>query len=272
MAGLSEIRESDAPPELAAIYAEMRRTMRLPLVNLIWRHLATLPGILPWAWSLVRPAARSGALDAALARVQAAAPRLDLGAPPLGPHLDDRAESEVRAILAAYNRGNGMNLVALAALRLAFADPGAIRRAAPEAAAPSAPAAVAPIRSLPRLGELDQDTAACVRELAQLHGGGPDVVPSLYLHLAHWPTLLGAVADRVRPRLADGAVERARAATLRLGETEAQGLIGVLATDQAAPQAHLAEAREAVDQFASHMIPAMIPLGLALERLMARGA
>ena len=47
MTPLPEVAERDAPPEIAAIYDEMRRFTRLPLVNLIYRHLASMPGALP---------------------------------------------------------------------------------------------------------------------------------------------------------------------------------------------------------------------------------
>src|SRR6266542_6127978 len=50
---LHEIPESEAPTDIAVIYADIRRCMRLPLVNLIYRHLATMPDVLPWVWGAV---------------------------------------------------------------------------------------------------------------------------------------------------------------------------------------------------------------------------
>ena len=52
MAGLDEIREADAPAEIAALYRDIRETTRLPLVNLIYRHLATITGGLASVWSM----------------------------------------------------------------------------------------------------------------------------------------------------------------------------------------------------------------------------
>ena len=60
---LAEIRENEAPPEVAALYDDIRRVTALPVVNLIYRHFATLPGVLPWIWGLVRPALQSGQVD-----------------------------------------------------------------------------------------------------------------------------------------------------------------------------------------------------------------
>ena len=103
--------------------------MRLPLVNLVYRHLATFPGVLPWAWAFLRPAMISGAIDAARARIVDAAPLPDLQAiasadlPTDGVALAD--------VVDAYNRGNGLNLVALTLLRLAIDLPTTVGATAP---------------------------------------------------------------------------------------------------------------------------------------------
>lgn len=44
---LAEIREGDADAATAAIYHDIRQSSVLPQVNLIYRHLATVPGALP---------------------------------------------------------------------------------------------------------------------------------------------------------------------------------------------------------------------------------
>jgi len=44
------ITEAGATGEIAAIFADIRHVLGVEVVNLIWRHLATLPGALPWAW------------------------------------------------------------------------------------------------------------------------------------------------------------------------------------------------------------------------------
>ncbi len=49
------IREEDATGDVAAIFGDLRATLGIPLVNLIWRHLATIPGGLAWVWTLVKP-------------------------------------------------------------------------------------------------------------------------------------------------------------------------------------------------------------------------
>src|SRR3546814_2598626 len=59
--------------DLAALYDDIRRTLNVPFVNLVWRHLATIPGALPWTWAAVRPLYALPAFDQAadtLARVR----------------------------------------------------------------------------------------------------------------------------------------------------------------------------------------------------------
>ena len=38
------IREADATGDIAVLYDDIRATLGVPVVNLIWRHLAVLPG------------------------------------------------------------------------------------------------------------------------------------------------------------------------------------------------------------------------------------
>jgi hypothetical protein len=268
---LPEIPERDAPADVAAIYHDMRRTMRLPLVNLVYRHLATLPGLLPWVWGALRPAILSGVLDAAVERVTASAEIVPL-APIEAATLEEAGLSaaEIAAIVrvvAAYNRGNSLNLVALSAVRQALDEPlaGAPGRAGPEPPQFSQPA-LPPIR---RLDDLDEQLAARIAEIAALHGGGEaGVIPSLYLHLANWPPFLALVADRVLPSLQDGTVGRVRDDLILLARTEAQQLAPALSTSTPVPSEHEDHLRRVLSTFAAGVIPEMACVGLALGRAM----
>src|SRR4029453_10947156 len=68
---LPEGQEAEAPPEVAAVYAGLRAAIGVPIVNLIWRHFATLPGVLPWAWETTRGAIGSATLAEGSARMVA---------------------------------------------------------------------------------------------------------------------------------------------------------------------------------------------------------
>ena len=56
------VTEAEATGETAAIFADIRAVYRVGAVNLIWRHLATIPDALPWAWRAIRPVYMDGAL------------------------------------------------------------------------------------------------------------------------------------------------------------------------------------------------------------------
>src|ERR1700759_4376705 len=105
---LPELPERDATGEKARIYAEIRRLGGVPMVALIFRHLATLPGALEWMGSALQPSWRGGELQEAAWRVAREAPVVPIAriSPPaleaLG--MDDAAMREVSAVLGPYNR------------------------------------------------------------------------------------------------------------------------------------------------------------------------
>ncbi len=269
---LPELREAEAPPEIAAIYAALRQATGVPLVNLIWRHLATLPGVLPWAWAAVRPPLEDGSLRAARQRVAAAVP-LPPGLPPVdgtawaAAGLPEAARPAVLGLVETYNRGNLTNLLLLTALARAMAGAPAAPTAAPTPTPPDPP--LGPVPPLPSLAALSAETALLVRGLAARHGGPEDgVIPSLYLHLAHWPALLAALPAWLGPVLDAAAVARGREAAGRLAEAEAARLrLGPGAA--AAPEGHGPAVLAALHRFTGQVIPEMVPIGLALRRALA---
>ena len=68
---VAAIGEADARGDIAELYADIRATLGVPVVNLVWRHLASIDGALPWAWQAVRPAYRSGAVSHHAERLKA---------------------------------------------------------------------------------------------------------------------------------------------------------------------------------------------------------
>lgn len=243
----AEIREADAPPEVAAIYAELRRAYGLPLVNLVWRRFAGLEGVLPWAWETVRPALPL--LPAARARVEAAlaVPRLAMGA-------------EAAALAAAYNRGNLSNLILLTALLR-----GPEGTAPPPPAGPPVDMLPAP-PPLPKLEALPKAVARHVRALAALHRHEGGVIPTLYLHMAVWPALLPPLCSALAPMMAMGRIAELRDAALAAAGAEAERLRPHLAVLPEPPAAALATARDTLRVFTGRVIPEMVPIGLMLAR------
>ena len=267
MAALPELRESDAPPDIAAIYAALRQASGVPLVNLIHRHFATLPGVLPWVWQAIRPPLEDGRLAGARVRLAAALP-LPATAPLMAGALTAAERAEVAALVETYNRGNLTNLILLTALRRALegvpAEPG------PPPPAIAAPAMLPAPPPLPRLAELPPALAAAVLALAARHGEG-GVVPSLYLHLAHWPAIPPALPGWLGAALDPAAIAAGRDAAVRLAEREADALRPALALQGEVPNGHGPAVLAVLGTFTRQVIPAMVPVGLALKRALAQG-
>jgi len=244
---LAEIREADAPPEVAAIYGKLREAYGLPMVNLIWRHFATLPGVLPWAWESIAPAVQL--LPAATARVVAALeplPRLAMGA-------------EVAALAALYNRGNLSNLVLLTALLHG-------KKGHAKAPPAPAPAMLPPPPPLPKLDALSGKARREVLALAALHGHSGGVIPTLYLHLAQQPAILTPLFKALSPLMAMGRISAMRDIALHAAAKEAEALRPCLASPSLPPPEALALARAVLEQFTGKVIVEMVPIGLMLTR------
>ncbi len=273
---LPEIREADAPPAIAMIYAEIRRAFRIPLVNLIYRHLATIPGALPWAWGILQNPVTSGSLDEARQRITALQPTLEtstLTAAPGSAEIDGPATTEIATLLDVYDRSNLLNLIGLTAVRKVIegglaGELGELPFGRSDTAEVPHEDSVLAIPPLPKLAELPHGSAGLVRALAACHGGhASGVVPSLYLHLAHWPVILAAARDRLPPLFADGSLARDRDAICRLTEIEAAALLPQMRG--AAPPAQAVPAmRRALDTFTRGVIPEMIVIGAALRPLL----
>ncbi len=189
---LAELREPDAPPHVAAIYADIRQVTGVALVNLVFRHLATHEGMLEWIWPALRPlylsAELQGATNAVLGRIERPGPS------PLDSLLTGRARADCKAVIDSYNKGNPQNLIALTAFVKALdgaagKEPPAVALAPQEAVTG---AGGVPVMPLPKRDELAPATMAVIEGLASLHTLEPGVVPSLYIHLSHWPQALAA--------------------------------------------------------------------------------
>ena len=55
MTTFREVAEAETTREVALVYEAIRRTYAVPYVSPLVRHLATYPGLLPWAWRTLCP-------------------------------------------------------------------------------------------------------------------------------------------------------------------------------------------------------------------------
>lgn len=179
-----------------------------------------LPGVLDWLWAQACPVLASGAAAGARDRIAA---RVTVPAP-----ARLAVPEGVATLVETYNRGNLTNLAVLTAVRL--------RAAGQAPGTPGAAAAVGamlpPPPPLPRLGDLAPALAAVVRSLAARHAlSDASVVPSLYLHLSHWPGVLAGLPGLLASLPMNDGRDRAVAAA----EAEAPGLIAGLGAAPDAP-------------------------------------
>src|SRR5256885_784257 len=98
------IAEASATGETADLFADIRATVGVRVVNLVWRHLATLDGALPWAWTAVKPLYLKGIADQAVVHF-----RESMIVPKLG-SLAGPEPISVDAVLASYDHSNTVNL------------------------------------------------------------------------------------------------------------------------------------------------------------------
>jgi hypothetical protein len=101
--------------------------------------------------------------------------------------------------------------------------------------------------------------------LAAKHGlSDASVVPSLYLHLTHWPEVMAVLPGLLTPVLSPEGVAAGRDAAIAAAEAEAPGLIATLGPAPVAPEA-LAGFLPTLALFTREVIPGMVPIGLALR-------
>ncbi len=253
------VAEADAEGETAEIYADIRAALGIGVVNLVWRHLATIGGALPWAWRALRPVYASGA-----AAREGAALFDDLDLPVLPPFppsalrlagAPERDMGAIAAVLESYNRGNGTNLVALSALSAAPSD-------APPAAGPPPAAIATPIPPLPPLDGLEPDVRALVMALSEFGARpGDRIVPSLYRHLAHWPGFLALAWTAIAPLHADGRLHRLADAAREAGLARGGRLAAEIDAGPAPPGAEAA-----IEEFRRSAIGRMVPIAMMLRR------
>lgn len=122
---LSELSEDQARGDILQIYQEIRRLSAVPMVALIWRHLATIPGTLEWAWDFLAPAMRGGALQqmawqlAEKTRIPRQ-PVIDVAAlRAVG--ISEEDQLGITDTLDGYNRTNPVNFVMVRCLSLHLA-------------------------------------------------------------------------------------------------------------------------------------------------------
>lgn len=255
------IAEHEATGAIAETFDDIKATLGIPVVNLIWRHLATIDGGLDWAWAAAKPIYASGhaanSAEALFDRIPLVMPEtLPAGALQAvgvtGSELDT-----VRAIAAGYNRGNGLNLLALGALVVPPAGP------VPTGAGAPTTDAAAPIPKVLSQAEVEPHVWELVLALNRF-GARPQepILATMYRHLAYWPGLLALMHAGFAPLESDGRLRSATATTGSMALAESARLAHLRADPGPAPP----EAVAAVEEFTRHVIARMVPICFGFSR------
>jgi len=269
----SEVSETDATAEIRQIYASLRHLTGVPVVALIFRHLATYEGLLPHIWSKLQPTFRSGVLQEGAAPIVEANIPSDL-IPPISANVR-RAIAFEGAVMSgtinaidAYNRANATNFLIILGLLapLDMRDDVVQPVAAREWMPPK-----------PISGQISRMTAPLemphhIRRLINDLGFGDRtkldvVVPSLFRHFSDAPGRLAILHVVLAQRFKDGsmaiAVSRLRAAMA----AEAARL-----APQIAPLPQLArtpDTSSVMRDFTVSWIPQMTVIGFALRQALS---
>jgi hypothetical protein len=191
---LVEILEDEASGTIAETYADIKAVLAVPVVNLIYRHLAAEPGRLESTWATLRPNLAHSTTTRALALELVAS--TDRARPGVGALRQDdfvRAgvsstdRRRVRATLAVYERANALNLLAVSALL--NGTPGSEATDSPPVPNGARPDEILPMAD-PAALSVPTRTILEAMSAAVAPPGADMLVPTLYRHLASAPALL----------------------------------------------------------------------------------
>ena len=266
------VREAEAAGEAAALFADIRARLGTSSVNLVWRHLATMPGALPWVWGALAPIHRSGAADAAGAALRERLALPELPAIPgevLRLHgLGETDLEQLEATLRGYFQSCTVNVATLGAvlLRLDGAAPSALRLGS---APPPTPAKMARLLDP---AEMPADVAALAWGVNGLgERGDGRILASLYRYLANWPAFMALSWTLIAPMAADGRLDRLIDRTLEEAAGLSARLLGAMeVADPPFDEAQRRLVRAALVAFSLEAIAKMIPIGGVLHSVVRR--
>ena len=248
------VAESQATGETAELFADIRNTVGVRVVNLVWRHLATIDGALPWAWSAVKPLYLDGMVDRAAVRF-----RESMRLPMLG-SLAGVQPASVDDILASYDHSNTINLFALGAL-VGWLRSETAERGMPE----TGPRLPAPDVVLPKLASAEDvapETWALVLRLNRFGDPRQLILASMYRHLAHAPAFLRQIEAVLAVVEADGSLAHAIADNRADAHQRSKVLARAI---KAARPRHAAEIETSVAAFVDHAIGKMVTICRAIR-------
>ena len=255
------IAEAAATGETAELFADIRATIGVRVVNLVWRHLATFDGALPFAWAAVKPLYERGIADQAVLLYRRA-----MVVPRLGSLAGDEPAS-VDAVLASYDHSNTINLFTLGALAAWLR-----RDVSLDSRPVEGPRIAPPDVVLPKLADEADVAPETWQRVLRLNTLGdtnrPLILASMYRHLAHAPAFLERIETVLAPPARAGTLGDIIVANRAGAYERAQVLAQAIAADL--PSREIERAVEpAVGAFLDHAIGKMVTICRAIRA--ARG-
>jgi len=202
---LAELAEAEAEGRIAEIYDEIRHLWAVPYVSSVYKHMATRPGLLEWAWTEVAPVFRDGSAQEAAWRAAA-----DFNIAEIAPvsrdalrvwGVDAQAAATVRSLCEGFARVSPVNLVFAGMMRRILA--GEVKGGAGTATAAQSwtpPPAVATPPAMVDPAKLPADQRVVLMTFGKGVGDTP-FVPGLYRMLARWPALVAHLATVLASRI-----------------------------------------------------------------------
>lgn len=271
---IPSVNEAEATGEIAELYADIRQTLGMSFVNLIWRNIATIPTGLRWTWQTIKPLYANGAV---YSQAQALRDAQDL--PPIprfseavlrSVGIDTDEQAAIRATLLAYDHGNALNIVSISAVvsRLNGETPPRCPEVARQGVQPSPPAT--PVPTMLSLDQMPSHVAELVQtvNLIGARGKARDVQVSLPKNLAHWPGFLALYFSALQPLHDDGTLFAVIDAVIQDARRRGHEISGALGHTGLPDPETATAVKAALENFIQNAIGRMIPVVNLLLRMM----
>lgn len=280
------ITEKEANADVTVIFADIKEILGVPFVNLIWRHLATIPGGLAMTWSLAKPLYASKILNESAralrretALVQTLSPWPESVRTALGLSLQDK--SEIVSLLEDYGHANSRALLILSYLHTSLTAQSSalsqgdcdlvqsVKKIDPcDQLEKNKETIIKPARPLPAPAEMTAEVAKLIKILNTFGEPMPSPAePSLYRHLSYWPSFLAAFWLAVEPMerqgllLREGIHMHERAASMVGQWKPAVNESGLISPDS------VSQVLKSLDHFTYAVIARMIVHGDMMKRM-----
>ena len=270
--GPVEVPETEATGKIYLLYEDMKAAMNVGMVNLVYRRMATVDGLLEWVWSAFRPALVSGDVERASISLKSelawpSMPEIPVPALPLL-GLGDPEIVAISRVLDNYNRSNSFNLFLFTAL-VQCLKTGGPREELRRVDTLNLSDKLEPLPPIVAMGDMSKETATLIRAMsAPIAPVNKPMIPSLFRHLANWPGFLALVAPHIIHMISSGELpivsNNVQNSAIRAAHILSQKMsipVGLSTPDEITQAYWLDEWRA----YISKPIPEMIAIGYALR-------